>query len=93
MRRTRLPEDIEAIAVRKIDLIRAAVPTNRRERQVIAELVRSGLREAFAAGRIDADSKTAADAWDEGERHESRYLDTWGQFCPGDNCNPYRRPA
>lgn len=31
-----------------------------------------------------------AEAWDEGERHESDYLSTWGQFCPSNNCNPYR---
>ena len=89
--RTRLPANLEAIAIRKIELIRASVPTNRRERQVIAELVRSGLHEAFTAGRIEASTKMAADAWDEGERHESRYLDMWGQFCPGTQCNPYRK--
>ena len=30
-----------------------------------------------------------AEAWDEGERHESEYLATWGQFCPNPE-NPYR---
>ena len=34
-----------------------------------------------------ADAK--AEAWDEGERHESEYLATWGQFCPNPE-NPYR---
>ena len=31
-----------------------------------------------------------AEAWDKGERHESEYLSTWGQFCPHKTCNPYR---
>jgi len=26
--------------------------------------------------------------WDEGERHESEYLNMWGQFCPNP-VNPY----
>jgi hypothetical protein len=34
-----------------------------------------------------------AKAWDEGELHESRFLDTHGQFCPYKNCNPYREEA
>lgn len=33
--------------------------------------------------------KVQADAWAEGERHESQYLATWGQFCPNP-INPYR---
>jgi len=34
--------------------------------------------------------RAQAQAWDEGERHESDYLATWGQFCPHRDCNPYR---
>lgn len=30
-----------------------------------------------------------AAAWAEGERHESEYLATWGQFCPNP-INPYQ---
>jgi hypothetical protein len=36
------------------------------------------------------DREVAAHAWDEGERHESEYLATYGQFCPSKTCNPYR---
>lgn len=42
---------------------------------------------------VDSGSALAerdAEKWDEGEQHESRYLATFGQFCPGKNCNPYR---
>lgn len=39
------------------------------------------------AARVEA---ALAQAWDEGERHESDYLATWGQFCPLRICNPYR---
>ena len=34
-------------------------------------------------------AEAKAEAWDEGERHESEYLATWGQFCPNPE-NPYR---
>ena len=34
-------------------------------------------------------ARERAAAWDEGERHESEYLATWGQFCPNPE-NPYR---
>ena len=34
-------------------------------------------------------ARERAAAWDEGERHESEYLATWGQFCPNPQ-NPYR---
>ncbi len=38
----------------------------------------------------DRDRAVAERAWDEGERHESEFLDRVGQFCPYKNCNPYR---
>lgn len=37
-----------------------------------------------------------ADAWDQGQQHESDYLMTWGQFCPREiaqSANPYREDA
>lgn len=39
------------------------------------------------------DTQVRAEAWDEGERHGSEHLATWGQFCPGTDCNPYRARA
>ena len=49
----------------------------------------------FTNGLTQADIEYLTDsfikAWSEGERHESDYLMTWGQFCPnGHKCNPYR---
>lgn len=60
---------------------------HRRNEQI--ERLRS--RVAYLTNRT-AD-EALADAWDEGERHESEYLNTWGQFCPGKHCNPYRKAA
>ena len=34
-------------------------------------------------------AEAKAEAWDEGERHESEYLRMFGQFCPNPQ-NPYR---
>lgn len=33
-----------------------------------------------------------AEAWDEGWMHDADYVNTWGQFCPHKECNPYREP-
>jgi len=49
--------------------------------------IRDDLRVADAILPIIARERTAA--WDEGERHESEYLATFGQFCPNPE-NPYR---
>ena len=52
---------------------------------------RSGLLlDRYDAWLAAHDAQVRAEAWDEGGRHESEYLATWGQFCPGTNCNPYR---
>lgn len=39
---------------------------------------------------VEHDRQIAARAWHEGWMHDADYMNTWGQFCPHEKCNPYR---
>lgn len=53
------------------------------------ECAKAVLTSSWLAGVV---AQAKADAWDEGNRHEAEYLDTWGQFDPNPT-NPYREPT
>ena len=78
--------------------IRGYVDFDEHRDQAVGEIngMRRALRLLAAAGLLVTpghDAQVAARAWDEGKRHESEYLATWGQFCPHANCNPYRQES
>ena len=49
--------------------------------------------EWFDRWLAEHDRQVAERAWHEGWRHESDYLNEWGQFCPTASCNPYREAS
>lgn len=49
------------------------------------------LRAEFNRWLAKHDRDVKAEAWEEGWKHDSDYMNTWGQFCPHIECNPYRK--